>query len=223
LTGSASKGKYERYFYYHCQPGCKERHPADLTNDELIPEFRKISATKESLQLYQMILEKELKKSGNDNSEEKKKINSEIQKNQERIDKAEQLMLDGQLEMSEYKAIKDKYEHVVKDLKVALTPIPQKGTDYKKYLDFGFNLLQYLDRIYVSAEPPIKNQILSSILAEKLVFDGKKYRTPTYHEVLTMIFNDIKPLQKNKKGQSQNLSALSSGVVPTGIEPVSRV
>ena len=39
-------------------------------------------------------------------------------------DKAEQLMLDGQLEMSEYKAIKEKYEKVIKDLKVALTPIP---------------------------------------------------------------------------------------------------
>ena len=127
LTGSASKGKYERYFYYHCQPGCKERHPANLTNDELIPEFRKISVTKESLQLYQMILEKELKKSGNDNSEEKKKINSEIQKQQERIDKAEQLMLDGQLEMSEYKAIKEKYEKAIKDLQTALTPVPQKS------------------------------------------------------------------------------------------------
>jgi site-specific DNA recombinase len=223
LTGSASKGKYERYFYYHCQPGCKERHPANLANDELIPEFRKISVTKESLQLYQMILEKELKKSGSDNSEEKKKINSEIQKHQERIDKAEQLMLDGQLEMSEYKAIKEKYEKAIKDLQTALTPAHQKCTDYKKYLDFGINLLANLDGVYVSAKTEVKNQILSSILAEKLVFDGKKYRTPIYHEVLAMILNDSKALRRNKKGQNQKSMTLSSGVVPTGIEPVSKV
>jgi hypothetical protein len=33
LTGSASKGKYQRYFYYHCQPGCKERFRADDANE----------------------------------------------------------------------------------------------------------------------------------------------------------------------------------------------
>ena len=72
------------------------------------------------------------------------------------------------------KAIKEKYEKAIKDLQTALTPVPQKTTDYKKYLDFGFNLLANLDGVYVSAKTEIKNQILSSILAEKLVFDGKK-------------------------------------------------
>ena len=36
LTGSASKGKIKRYFYYHCQPGCKERFRADLANEKAV-------------------------------------------------------------------------------------------------------------------------------------------------------------------------------------------
>lgn len=46
LTGSASKGKYQRYFYYHCQPGCKERFRSDEANEKVIDELQKISAKK---------------------------------------------------------------------------------------------------------------------------------------------------------------------------------
>ena len=40
LTGSASKGKYQLYFYYHCQPGCKERFRADEANEKVIVELQ---------------------------------------------------------------------------------------------------------------------------------------------------------------------------------------
>jgi hypothetical protein len=39
LTGSASKRKYQRYFNYHCQPGCKERFRADDVNDKLVTKL----------------------------------------------------------------------------------------------------------------------------------------------------------------------------------------
>ncbi len=220
LTGSASKGKMQRYFYYHCQPGCKERFRADEANEELVAELQKIAAKKEALRLYRIILERELKKTGKESSEDKQKLNTEIKKNQDRIENAQKLMLDGQLDISEYRSIKNKYENVIKDLQAEMQTSTVKPADYKQYLDFGFNLLQNVDRVYVSGNTALKSQILCSIFAEKLTFEEKKYRTPQYHEDLLLILNAVEGSGENKKGQNTGKSNLSSLVAPTGIEPV---
>jgi hypothetical protein len=110
LTGSASKGMGGKYFYYHCQPGCPERIKAELANVEAIKELRKISSKKEAINLYRIVLEKQLKKQSKESAVDKQKIEAEIKKNQERINNAQQLMLDGEMSMSEYKAIKQRYE-----------------------------------------------------------------------------------------------------------------
>lgn len=223
LTGSASKGKHQRYFYYHCQPGCKERFRADDANDKLVAKLQEIAAKKEALKLYRLILEKELKKSSKENTGDKQKVIAEIKKNQERIDNAQKLMLDGQLDITEYRSIKQKFEAVIKEMEAEMKPQVSNTKDYKQYLDFGFSLLQNIDGMYVSGNTQIKSQILSSIFAEKLVFQEKSYRTLVYHEALALILNTSKALVKNKKGQTASKSNLSSLVVPTGIEPVSKV
>lgn len=223
LTGSASKGKYQRYFYYHCQPGCKERFRADDANDKLVAKLQEIAAKKEALKFYRLMLEKGLKKTSKENTDDKQKVLAEIKKNQERIDHAQKLMLDGQLDIIEYRSIKQKFEAVIKELEAETKPQVSNTKDYKQYLDFGFNLLQNIDGVYVSGNTQLKSQILSSILAEKLVFDGKSYRTLVYHESLSLILNTSKGFSGNKKGQTAANSNLSFLVVPTGIEPVSKV
>ncbi len=223
LTGSASKGKYQRYFYYHCQPGCKERFRADDANEKLVAKLKEISAKKEALKCYRIILEKELRKSSKENTGDKQRILAEINKNIERIDHAQKLMLDGQLDITEYRSIKRKFEAVIKELEAEMKPQVSTTRDYKQYLDFGFNLLQNIDRVYVSGNTQLKSQILSSILAEKLVFEEKTYRTLVFHEALALILNTSKALTKNKKGQTAFSSNLSSLVVPPRIELGSRV
>lgn len=223
LTGSASKGKYQRYFYYHCQSGCKERFRADEANEKIITELQKIAAKKEVITLYRLILEKELKNASKENTIDKQKIINEIKKNRERINNAEKLMLDGQLDITEYRSIKHKYESIINELETELKPQTSKPADYKQYLDHGFNLLQNIDRVYVSGNTQIKSQILSSIFSEKLIFEKNSYRTPVYNEVVSLIINTDMASAEIKKGQTTNKSNLSSMVVPTGIEPVSKV
>ena len=222
LTGSASKGKIKRYFYYHCQPGCKERFRADLANEKAVVQLQKISTKKEPLKLYQIILEKELKKGNRETSEDKQKMTIEIKKNQDRIHNAEKLMLDGQLDITEYRSIKNKYESLIKESEDEVKAASPKASDYKQYLSFGFNLLQNVDRVYVSGNPHLKNQILCSMYAEKWIFEGEEYRTPIYHPELALILNAVKGFGPNKKGQSQNGLTLSSMVELQGIEPWSK-
>ena len=223
LIGSASKGRLKRYFYYHCQPGCKERFRAVDINKETIKKLKEISAMKEALKLYRIIIEKELKKTSEDISDDTQKIRAEIAKNQERIDYAEKMMLDRQIDMAEYRSIKSKYEASIKKLKDEMNEATPDLANYKMYLDFGFNILENAERQYIAGTITPKRQMQCSMLNKKLVFDGKKYRTPCYHEDLELILNRVKDLAENKKGQSRKKRLLSSEVVPTGIEPVSKV
>ena len=59
--------------------------------------------------------------------------------------------------------------------------------------------------------------------AEKWIFDGEEYRTPTYHPELALIMNAVNSFGPNKRGQSQNGLTLSSEVVPPRIELGSKV
>ena len=223
LTGSSSKGKYQRYFYYHCQPGCKERFRANEANEKVIAEFQKTSAKKEVLNLYRIILEKELKKTNKETSEGNQHLHAEIRKDRERIENAQKPMLDGQLVMTEYRSIKSKYEAKINEIETEMNNAISKPSDYKRYLDFGFSFLQNMDRTYVSGSTALKNQILCSIFSEKLIFEKNEYRAPTYHQSLSLILDTDKALDKNDKGQNSHLGSLYSIVVPPRIELGSKV
>ena len=65
----------------------------------------------------------------------------------------------------------------------------------------------------------IKEKLLSSILYEKLVFTGKKYRTPKFKEGFAFIYMSINRLQREKTKKGNNLSNASLNVPGAGLEP----
>lgn len=211
LTGSASKGTGGRYFYYHCQPGCPERIKADVANSEAIKELKKIPQQKEAIKLYRIILEKELKKSAKESTVDKEKVVAEIKKNQERIDNAQQLMLDGELPLLEYKSIKGRYEEAIRELQEQISGSSPRIADWKKYLDFGFNLLESLDRFYEEAKPAFKLQTISSMYAEKLIFENNSYRTPSTERNLPYYSMPAEATAKIKKDKINKINFVLAG------------
>jgi hypothetical protein len=70
-------------------------------------------------------------------------------------------------------------------------------------------MLQYLPQYFINARADIKQKIISSIFPDKLIFDGKNYRTTRIKEVLSLIFKNINglgELQKEKVAISDNSS-----------------
>ena len=130
-----------------------------------------------------------MKKTNKQTSDGNQHLRTEIGKNRERIENAQKLMLDGQLDIVEYISIKSKYEAKNKEIESEMSNAISRPSDYIRYLDFGFSYLQNLDRAYVSGNTTLKNQILCSIFSEKLVFEKNKYRTPVYQEGLSLIQN----------------------------------
>jgi len=53
------------------------------------------------------------------------------------------------MDMGQYRSIKNKYETKIRKLEDELKAGSPKTADYKQYLDFGFNILQNVVRVYV--------------------------------------------------------------------------
>jgi site-specific DNA recombinase len=79
-------------------------------------------------------------------------------------------------------------------------------------LDKCFSVLSHLDELYEKTDHDHKKRLVSSIFPEKIVFDGKKCRTPRMNEVLRLSLNPDATFRKNKTGQKVEKNSLSRQV-----------
>ena len=94
------------------------------------------------------------------------------------------------------------------------------GGELNKYISTGVAFIKNISKMYEVATTDIKKKLLSSILDEKLVFTGKKYRTPKYKAGFNFIYQKISRLEKEIIKKGDNLANVSSMVAPRGIEPL---
>ena len=218
-TGSASKGNGGKYFYYHCQHGCKERFKAEGANEELIKEFAKISANSTVIRILKESLDAHLRLSKSDKQDQKEKLQSEIEKAKSRIANARRLMLDKEIEATEYKEIKTEYEGEIEKLERKIDELTTLDSDLKEHIAFCCDLLEGLPKYFTAADLTGKQQILGSILSEKLVFSENGYRTIKFRKVVSLICRRGKDYKVDRKKESPENSELSNVVPRTGIEP----
>ncbi|MDB5274693.1 MAG: resolvase [Chitinophagaceae bacterium] len=219
MTGSASKGNGGKYYYYHCQPGCKERFKAEDANKLFLKELSKIRANSDILEAYHIALKDKFSENEKDASKTVQKLNEEIKKNQERIFSAEKKMLDEEIAASEYRSIKNRYESTISDLMREKAKMETLDSNYLDYLKGSVAILKSIDRAYESADLVIKQKIIGSIFPEKLIFENNQYRTKSINRAVALIAQNNSKLLGHKKGLNENLIIQSSNVGPVGIEP----
>jgi site-specific DNA recombinase len=221
LTGSASIGKKgTRYFYYHCQPGCKERIKAPDANKEILRMVSSSPFTEESVRLYHEAIAQIFKENLTDKNQGAKLIKGEIDILRQRLNKAQNLMLDGKIDSEEYRAIKKQTEPEIDRLLRQNAYTGAADHEYKKYIDFGLTLLQFLPHYYKTGDVALKQALINSIFVEKLVFDETHYRTPKMNPAVSLICPEIGTFEGNKNGTEGVISLQSRMVARTGIEPV---
>jgi site-specific DNA recombinase len=218
ITGSASKGNGGKYFYYHCQNGCKERFKADLANDEIVKKFGEKTPNMGVVRSFREGLENYLKLSETNKIAQKEKLVVEIEKAKSRIANARRLMLDKEIDASEYKEIKNEYEEEIGKLEREMEGLSTMDSDLLEQVNFCCDLVTNLPKYFTRADLQAKQQILGSILAEKLVFDDNSYRTIPYRKVIDRICRPGKGLGSSKNEESSENSELSNVVPGTRFE-----
>jgi site-specific DNA recombinase len=220
LTGSASKGRLGgRYFYYHCKKGCNERFKASEANRLFLNELLKFECKVNVIEAYYKVMHDMFKLNGEDKSQAVKQINIEIQRNKERVQKAQQMMLDGDINASEFRDVKSQYQPEIDKLTRRAIEVASMDSNYKKYLDDGFCLLKHFASEYNRASLDIKQKLIGSVFPEKLIFDKNEYRTQNMMGVVHKICSKINAFGAKKSGTEDKKLSLSHRVTPAGLEP----
>ena len=225
ITGSASKGSSRLYFYYHCVSSCGFRHRSDKVNDLFVKELKKFVPHPAIVDLSKMIITEAYQAQFKQKQGGSKQILDEMDKVNQRLSKARELLLSDAIDAADYKLLKKECESKIARLELQLTEQAKtpSGTNIELMLEKVLSTLTRLDILYKEASVTDKRVIISSIFPEKICFDGFTYRTLRVNAIAQCIYQINNKLPKIKNRKSEDLFHLSGLVAPTGIEPISKV
>ncbi len=220
LTGSASKGRNGRYYYYHCISSCGARFKAENANQLFSKELKKLIPKAGMTEVYSAVLQDEFKTKTKSQREDIKQVKEALEKANIELSNARKLLLSNEIEPSDYRSIKGDYEKRITSLESRLIELSKETNNIEPLLNKAITTLSSLDMLYEKADNKGKREIIGSIYPEKLVFDGFQYRTARMNEAVELIYSLDKGFSQNKNGQTESFFDLSTLVPRTRFELV---
>ncbi len=202
LTGSGSKSKTGKiHYYYHCNPrnGCNERIKAPLMHSEIELEFDKLKPNKKVLNLFKLILKEKFENSEKSKKKLIKNIDEKINHLSKRKSNLLDKYLDGLLDNNTYNSKNKEIISSITQLKTDKLKLKDFEKDTDEFISFCIYLINNLGGLFKTSNIQIKQKLLSSILKEKLVFKGEKYRTLKLNKGIELIVLNINKLEQLKK------------------------
>lgn len=212
LTGSASRGRSRRYFYYHCVSPCRTRFKAMDTNELFEKELRKYVARPGMGELYGDVITNLYKQKNQGQRDDFKQLKNELEQENLRLTKARNLLLNDEIDPADYRLIKAGCEKKINSLEAQIFSTDRTEINISDLLEKAFCSLEKLDRLFVDGDLKKRRQIVGSIFREKLVFDGINYRTARLNEPVELIYSLGAGFSQNKKGQTDLKIDLSNVV-----------
>lgn len=220
LTGSASKGRKIKYYYYHCIYPCKTRFKAETTNQLFFKQLMKFSPKPGMAELYAELINSIYKKAEGVTSESRSELNDKIVGFQERIAKSREKFVNDEITRSEYAEDKAKYEKQIDLLEIQLHELTKTRPDIKKDVLKAIENLSRLPECYQGLNSDHKRRLIGSIFPQKFTFDGDSFRTARLNQAVELIFNVGKHFRQKKSGQNSLKTDLSTVVNRIGFEPM---
>lgn len=222
LTGSTSNnGRGNSHAYYHCQAkyGCKERQRAEDVNEAFVAELRKIEVPSEVSKLFLEIMRDTITEKNGSKEKEEKRLQDEMQGLAKKLDVLDDKLLNGELDSDSYQRILKRLKSSEKLIKQNIKDLQLSTDDFDKYIEFGSHLVSNISSVYKKASTPLKKRIIGSIYPEKLIYDGKKYRTSKRNKVFEIFDLKIRELDRLKKEKANISVGQSYKAPPLGLEP----
>ena len=221
VTGATSRGHGGHYDYYCCNHNHKHLNiRAEKANEAFVNFVAGLTPNKAITALYKAILDDARGKDKHVRKGEVSKLQAEIQKVKERVNKVNDLYFDGELSKpdrdEQLKRYNEKIQNLESHIKVLQT---SEDTNIKEKVNYGLNLVENLDRYFSNASAETKIRLLGSIFDEEIEFDGEKYRTSNFNSMLDYIYQNSSKLQGQTETDSPVFSGKSAWVAPRGIEP----
>ena len=220
LTGSRSKGHGGLYYYYHCQPGCKNRFRADIAHDDFVDWLNRLSVSEHILELYLEIIEDVFKDNEGDRTKEIQRLDLEIEKEKKVLSGLTSKYAMDKIGEYENTSTRDSIMLHIGELSYQKNELACTDTEFKKYLRFGLTLINSMGSYYSDAPLEGKRKVLGLIFPEKLIYEKPEYRTYETNEILLLLDSIEKAFSGVKKEKASKNADFLCGVARTGIEPM---
>ena len=144
-----------------------------------------------------------------------------LRPNQEVLDLYTEVLQDlrGEHKQDEsYNRITENCERQIQELKGRIDLLQTDTQRLKDKIDYSVNIIANLRNFMIDASVKTKCKILSSMFPEKIEFDGEKYRTKSYNQVLDLIFQETNKLRGYGEKESAKSEEVSHSVPRPRIE-----
>lgn len=214
LTGSASKGRTQYYHYYHCSSACGIRYKAQEANDKMLEEIKKYVWPLSRLEMCKEVITSTYKSKERAERDDQKALKLQLQEVNNKIVKARELLLCGDIEGDDYRAIKSECEEKINRLEAKLKAAVSFQTTIEPLWDKAFSNIAQLDTMYKEGSVELKRKVVGSMFPENITFDGFQHRTKRVNDVISLISLIDKELKRKKNGTSRSFFDLSHEVTP---------
>lgn len=204
LCGSASKGRNAHYHYYHCSSKCGCRHKADEVNKVFIKELGNYVVDQDYGELFKEVIKDKYFDLAGDTAQDRNTYIKQITDEHNRITKARELLLIGDIDGVDFKAIKSESEHKIIVLEAKLESL--RNVSYIDYdvvevlLDDAILSLTKLNSIFCKSDTSEKRKLIGSMYPEKFTFETLLDRTAKLGETYQDIYLINRHLESKKTG-----------------------
>ena len=224
MTASASRGKLgKRYSYYHCNNCKQQRESVESVHKAFMNLLNSIEISEDAKQMYATILDHQLGTSNQEIQQRKRVVQTKLEELQKRIEKMQDLLLDGQLSPEDFTSMRSRYSEQENELKAKIQAFKLENTQIKKYAESCLDFLANLRESFNRADVWLKQKIVGSIFDGNLIFDGKNCRTPQLNPVIALFSNYNADFAKKEKGLNDQFFIQSPSAVRGGFEPPVRL
>ncbi len=216
LTASSSKGNGGFYEYYHCTNGCSKRFSVKVLDKELENILKGLKLKPEIKELYIKMLEKELAGDKRKSVEEKKRLTTIISNLNQKLEKIQNLLIEGTLDSDDYKEMKSRLKLEKLEAEDALEKVNDlKRQNFVKQLDQAFGLIEKLSDYYINGNTEAKRKIIGSMFPQKFIFENNQVRTKEIDKTFLLLCKNSKGLKRIKKRDISDNSKMSRNVQET--------
>ena len=222
-TGSPSKGRSKYYWYYHCVNKCPWRQKAEIVNSAFLKELCSYIPKHGMGEIFEIELNDFFADNTAQNKMMKKGLMAEISTFNIKIDKARELLLEGNIEADDFRTIKIQAEQQIVRLEAKLAEHLGKkdeAAEISRTIHKVVMNLKKLDLYYLYGTIEQKRMMIGSIFPEKLTYEENTFRTAKVNTAIAIMYQINNELETNKKEKGDTKSPKSVLVPPIGFEPM---
>ena len=219
LTGSASKGRTQYYYYYHCSTECGCRYKASEVNEVFFNEIKKYVPKPGMDQICKEIIADVYKSDFASKGDGRKEVLEKIEAFSKKQKNARELLIKGDLDGVEYKEIKLECESKINALEAKISEFSTTQVSIEDDLNKAVCALSSLNGLTSLNDGKISRELIGSMYPQKFTFENLQHRTAQVNEVASIMYQIHSELEDKKERASTEFSALPTWVRPPGLEP----